>query len=309
MDFFTPECSSSSTNTAKERKEDECGSSPLTHLFVELTSLEELSFPTSSSTRIKVWYSQTNFLIGNIWWNKVMQYLRYSVLLNIENQASLYISFYCEIYTRECRKGYTEELNHRYTQEFVESNRRIFIYELILIPLIFLLSCDFNLLNVILLLLLILLLAGINKFLMFSSGQTWSKFRMLSELGCLHFQFTCLDASAHYLAVGSTSGTVYLFSRFASKYRNRISSVPIQVISIKDGSIIKVIVLKYFLFFLSLILFHTANFLWLSFYPNFTLSFRFSFAYKNLENLFCQFPSRHVSIDFHKNPILSKLLV
>ncbi|KAM3720343.1 BLOC-2 complex member HPS5 [Dirofilaria immitis] len=52
-------------------------------------------------------------------------------------------------------------------------------------------------------------------------------------------KFTCLDASAHYLAVGSTSGTVYLFSRFASKYRNRVSSVPIQVISIKDGPIIK----------------------------------------------------------------------
>uniref|UniRef100_A0A0R3RZ63 Hermansky-Pudlak syndrome 5 protein homolog n=1 Tax=Elaeophora elaphi TaxID=1147741 RepID=A0A0R3RZ63_9BILA len=104
MDFFTPECSSSSTKTVKEQKEDKRSNSPLTHLFVELTSLEELSFPTSSSTRIK---------------------------------------------------------------------------------------------------------------------------------------FTCLDASAHYLAVGSTSGTVYLFSRFASKYRNRISSVPIQVISIKDGPIIK----------------------------------------------------------------------
>ncbi|KAL3998539.1 hypothetical protein ACH3XW_15455 [Acanthocheilonema viteae] len=105
MDFFISECSNnSSTKTAKEQKEDECSSSPLTHLFVELTSLEELSFPTSSSTRIK---------------------------------------------------------------------------------------------------------------------------------------FTCLDASAHYLAVGSTSGTVYLFSRFASKYRNRISSVPIQVISIKEGPIIK----------------------------------------------------------------------
>ncbi|OZC12536.1 hypothetical protein X798_00167 [Onchocerca flexuosa] len=104
MDFFTPECSSNGTKTAKEMREDEQSSLPLTHLFVELTSLEELSFPTSSSTRIK---------------------------------------------------------------------------------------------------------------------------------------FTCLDASAHYLAVGSTSGTVYLFSRFASKYRNRISSVPIQVISIKDGPIIK----------------------------------------------------------------------
>uniref|UniRef100_A0A915Q3J2 RING-type domain-containing protein n=1 Tax=Setaria digitata TaxID=48799 RepID=A0A915Q3J2_9BILA len=89
---------------AEERTEDESSSSPLTHLFVELTSLEELSFPTSSSTRIK---------------------------------------------------------------------------------------------------------------------------------------YTCLDVSAHYLAVGSTSGTIYLFSRFASKYRNRISSVPIQVISIKDGSVIK----------------------------------------------------------------------
>ncbi|KAK6106188.1 hypothetical protein QQG55_23245 [Brugia pahangi] len=104
MDIFIPECSSSGTKSPEERKENEQSSLPLTHLFVELTSLEELSFPTSSSTRIK---------------------------------------------------------------------------------------------------------------------------------------FICLDASAHYLAVGSTSGTVYLFSRFASKYRNRISSVPIQVISIKDGPIIK----------------------------------------------------------------------
>uniref|UniRef100_A0AAF5Q0C2 RING-type domain-containing protein n=2 Tax=Wuchereria bancrofti TaxID=6293 RepID=A0AAF5Q0C2_WUCBA len=104
MDILIPECSSSDTKSPEERKENEQSSLPLTHLFVELTSLEELSFPTSSSTRIK---------------------------------------------------------------------------------------------------------------------------------------FICLDASAHYLAVGSTSGTVYLFSRFASKYRNRISSVPIQVISIKDGPIIK----------------------------------------------------------------------
>ncbi|VDK79009.1 unnamed protein product [Litomosoides sigmodontis] len=106
MDLFTPEGSSNSgAKVAHEQKKgDECSTSPLTHLFVELTSLEELSFPTSSSTRIK---------------------------------------------------------------------------------------------------------------------------------------FTCLDASAHYLAVGSTSGTVYLFSRFASKYRNCISSVPIQVIYIKDGPIIK----------------------------------------------------------------------
>ncbi|CAG9534519.1 unnamed protein product [Cercopithifilaria johnstoni] len=103
MDFCNPECSNS-TKTVKEEKEDECSGSPLTHLFVELTSLEELSFPTSSSTRIK---------------------------------------------------------------------------------------------------------------------------------------YTCLDVSTHYLAVGSTSGTVYLFTRFASKYRNRISSVPIQVISIKDGPVIK----------------------------------------------------------------------
>ncbi|MCP9258011.1 hypothetical protein DINM_001175 [Dirofilaria immitis] len=104
MDFFISEYSSNDTNRAKDMKEDDRNSLPFTHVFAELTSLEELSFPTSSSTRIK---------------------------------------------------------------------------------------------------------------------------------------FTCLDASAHYLAVGSTSGTVYLFSRFASKYRNRVSSVPIQVISIKDGPIIK----------------------------------------------------------------------
>lgn len=64
MHFFTSECSNnSSAETAKEQKEDERSSSPLTHLFVELTSLEELSFPTSSSTRIKVWTFGTECLM------------------------------------------------------------------------------------------------------------------------------------------------------------------------------------------------------------------------------------------------------
>ncbi len=66
-------------------------------------------------------------------------------------------------------------------------------------------------------------------------------------LGCnlfhilVHIQYTCLDASAHYLAVGSTSGTVYLFSRYiASRYRKTASSlscVPVQVIASKEGAV------------------------------------------------------------------------
>uniref|UniRef100_A0A158RBL4 LisH domain-containing protein n=1 Tax=Thelazia callipaeda TaxID=103827 RepID=A0A158RBL4_THECL len=52
-------------------------------------------------------------------------------------------------------------------------------------------------------------------------------------------KYTCLDASTHYLAVGSTTGTIYLFSRFASKHRSRLSSVPIQVVSTKDGPVVK----------------------------------------------------------------------
>uniref|UniRef100_A0A9J2PK95 HPS5-like beta-propeller domain-containing protein n=1 Tax=Ascaris lumbricoides TaxID=6252 RepID=A0A9J2PK95_ASCLU len=52
-------------------------------------------------------------------------------------------------------------------------------------------------------------------------------------------KYTCLDASPHYLAVGSSSGTVYLFSRYASKNRNRLSSVPVQIVSTKDGPVVK----------------------------------------------------------------------
>ncbi|VDK46066.1 unnamed protein product [Anisakis simplex] len=61
-------------------------------------------------------------------------------------------------------------------------------------------------------------------------------------LSCCLLQYTCLDASPHYLAVGSTSGTIYLFSRYASKYIKRVSSVPIQVIYSKDGCVVKVVI-------------------------------------------------------------------
>ncbi|VDM45235.1 unnamed protein product [Toxocara canis] len=58
-------------------------------------------------------------------------------------------------------------------------------------------------------------------------------------MSIVSLQYTCLDASPHYLAVGSSSGTVYLFSRYASKYRSRLSSIPVQVVSTKDGPVIK----------------------------------------------------------------------
>ncbi|MFH4980948.1 hypothetical protein AB6A40_007657 [Gnathostoma spinigerum] len=55
-------------------------------------------------------------------------------------------------------------------------------------------------------------------------------------------KYTCISASPHYLAVGSTSGTVYLFSRYASKYRARLSSVPVKVVSTKDGAVTRLAV-------------------------------------------------------------------
>lgn len=55
-------------------------------------------------------------------------------------------------------------------------------------------------------------------------------------------KYTCLDASPRYLAVGSSSGTVYLFSRYASKYRHRLSSVPVQVFPTKDGAVAKLLI-------------------------------------------------------------------
>lgn len=44
------------------------------------------------------------------------------------------------------------------------------------------------------------------------------------------FQYTCVCASPHILAVGSSSGTVYLFSRYAAKNRKSLCNVPVQVI-------------------------------------------------------------------------------
>ncbi|VDP08435.1 unnamed protein product [Soboliphyme baturini] len=50
-------------------------------------------------------------------------------------------------------------------------------------------------------------------------------------------KFTSLSASLRYLAVGSSSGSVYLFSRYAFKQLRRPSKIPVKVHPCKDGAV------------------------------------------------------------------------
>jgi hypothetical protein len=53
-------------------------------------------------------------------------------------------------------------------------------------------------------------------------------------------QYTCVSASLHYLVVGSTSGSVYVFNRYAAKHRAAgavHNTVPVVVLALNvcDG--------------------------------------------------------------------------
>lgn len=69
-------------------------------------------------------------------------------------------------------------------------------------------------------------------------------------------KFTCVSASPRYLVLGTSSGTVYVLSRFRVKGRTggRAALPPVEVFTTKDGSVSKVRL--FFIFFFKYKLFY-----------------------------------------------------
>uniref|UniRef100_A0A1I7XQL3 WD_REPEATS_REGION domain-containing protein n=1 Tax=Heterorhabditis bacteriophora TaxID=37862 RepID=A0A1I7XQL3_HETBA len=55
-------------------------------------------------------------------------------------------------------------------------------------------------------------------------------------------KFTCISASPRNLLLGTSTGTVYVFSRFATKNRNKLTQVPVHVFTTKDGPVNRLLV-------------------------------------------------------------------
>ncbi|CAJ0575261.1 unnamed protein product, partial [Mesorhabditis spiculigera] len=55
-------------------------------------------------------------------------------------------------------------------------------------------------------------------------------------------RYTCVAVSQRYLIVGTCSGTVYVFSRYASRHRSKLASLPVSILTIRDGSVNKLLI-------------------------------------------------------------------
>ncbi|CAJ0944625.1 unnamed protein product, partial [Mesorhabditis belari] len=55
-------------------------------------------------------------------------------------------------------------------------------------------------------------------------------------------KYTCVSVSKRFLIVGTCTGTVYVFSRYASRHRSKLTSLPVSVFTTRDGSVNKLLI-------------------------------------------------------------------
>lgn len=57
-------------------------------------------------------------------------------------------------------------------------------------------------------------------------------------------KYTCVNVSPRYLVLGTSTGTVYVFSRFASRHRAKLASLPVNMFTTKDGPVVTLMIAR-----------------------------------------------------------------